>query len=304
MEDPPWLTTPHNWPTWQPEPAIHLHAAAAIAEEFVPQPLACPDTGLHQIFKLTDYSSLPKLLAVTAYTLRYINNLCKSWPKLNGPLTAEELSSAQTKWIKACQQLRYPLEMASAKSKCIHPKKPPLVRQLRLFIDDSGLLRCGGRIHNAPLSELARFPYLLPQNNHLTALIVNHVHVLLSYAGIGSTLTALRQSFWIPSSPQYVKKLLRKCFVCRRHSGRPYATPESPPLPKVRVQDIPPFSITGVDFTGALYVKQNSEEVKVYLCLFTCATSRAVHLEVVTDLSTATFLFAFVALLPEDPFQL
>ena len=41
------------------------------------------------------------------------------------------------------------------------------------------------------------------------------------------------------------------------------------------------------------YVKQNSEEVKVYLCLFTCATSRAVHLEVVTHLSTATFLLAF-----------
>jgi len=290
---PPWLTTPQNWPTWQPEPAIHLHAAAAIAEEFVPQPSACPDTGLHQVIKLTDYSSLPKLLAVTAYTLRFINNLSKSRPKLNGPLTAEELSSAQTKWIKACQQLRYPLEMASAKSKCIRPKKPPLVRQLRLFIDDSGLLRCGGRIHNAPLSELARFPYLLPENNHLTALIVNYVHVLLSHAGIGSTLTALQQSFWIPSGRQYVKKLLRKCFVCRRHSGRPYATPESPPLPKVRVQDVPPFSITGVDFTGALYVKQNSEEVKVYLCLFTCATSRAVHLEVVTDLSTTTFLLAF-----------
>ena len=81
--------------------------------------------------------------------------------------------------------------------------------------------------------------------------------------------------------------------VCRRHSGRPYAAPESPSLPKVRVQDVPPSSITGVDFTGALYVKQNNEEVKVYICLFTCATSRAVNLEVVTDLTTATFLLAF-----------
>ena len=79
---------------------------AAIAEELLPQPPACPDIGLHQIIKLTDYSSLPKLLAVTAYALRFINNLCRSRPKLNGPLTAEELSSAQTKWIQACQQLR------------------------------------------------------------------------------------------------------------------------------------------------------------------------------------------------------
>ena len=66
------------------------------------------------------------------------------------------------------------------------------------------------------------------------------------------------------------------------------------PLPKVRAQDVPPFSVTGVDFTGALYVKQNDgEEGKVYICLFTCATSRAIHLEVVTNLSMTTFLLAF-----------
>ena len=107
-------------------------------------------------------------------------------------------------------------------------------------------------------------------------------------------MTALRQSFWVPSGCQYVKKLLHCCTVCRSHGGRPYSAPESAPLPKIRVQDVPPFTVTGVDFTGALYVKQsNREESKVYICLFTCATSRAVHLEVVTDLSTETFLLAF-----------
>ena len=59
-------------------------------------------------------------------------------------------------------------------------KKPPLVRQLRLFIDDTGLLHCGGRIHNAPLSEAAKFPYLLPQNNHLTLLIANPIYMSFS----------------------------------------------------------------------------------------------------------------------------
>ena len=211
------MTTPHAWPTWQPEPQIHLLAAAAIVEEFTPQPTTNPDVGLHKIIQLNNHSSLHKLLAVTAYVYRFVNNLCRSRPKLHGPLTAKELNSAQTRWIQACQELRYPLEMASAKSKYIRPevKKPPLVRQLRLFMDDRGLLRCGGRIHNAPLSELARFPYLLPQNNHLTALIVYHTHVFLSHEGVGSTLTAIRQSYWIPSGLQYVKKLLRQCTICR-----------------------------------------------------------------------------------------
>ena len=57
--------------------------------------------------------------------------------------------------------------------------------------------------------------------------------------------------------------------------------------------NVHPFTYTGVDFSGALYVRRGEEEVKVYLCLFTCATTRALHLEIVQDLSTETFLLAF-----------
>ena len=50
--------------------------------------------------------------------------------------------------------------------------------------------------------------------------------------------------------------------------------------------------MTGVDFTGALYVRGSQGEIKVYVCLFSYAVTRAVHLEVVTDLSVETFLLA------------
>ena len=66
---------------------------------------------------------------------------------------------------------------------------------------------------------------------------------------------------------------------------KPYPAPDPPPLPKLRTQDVHPFTFTGVDFTRALYVRQGKEEVKVYLCLFTCATTCAVHLEIVQDLT-------------------
>ena len=69
--------------------------------------------------------------------------------------------------------------------------------------------------------------------------------------------------------------------------------PESPPLPQARIRDGRPFKVIGVDFTGALYVKNHGIESKVYICLFTCGLSRAVHLEVVTDLSAEIFLQAF-----------
>ena len=72
--------------------------------------------------------------------------------------------------------------------------------------------------------------------------------------------------------------------TCRKLAGQPYTASDPPPLMKVHIQQSLPFEVTGIDFTGALYVRDNRGESKVYICLFTCTVSRAVHLEVVTDL--------------------
>ena len=74
---------------------------------------------------------------------------------------------------------------------------------------------------------------------------------------------------------------------------KPYTVPDPPPLPTWRLEDSPPFTVTGVDFTGALHVRISFRETKAYVCLFTCANTRAIHLEVVEDLSEETFLKAF-----------
>ena len=88
-------------------------------------------------------------------------------------------------------------------------------------------------------------------------------------------------------------RLIRKCVVCKKTSGRPYTMLDPPPLLKSRVNQVDPFSVTGVDFTGALFVRAPEGERKVYICLFTCAVSRAVHLEIVVDLTADSFLQAF-----------
>jgi transposase InsO family protein len=134
---------------------------------------------------------------------------------------------------------------------------------------------------------------LLPVDHPFTTLIIHSIHTAQLRSGVNSTLTALRDRFWIPRARQVIKKLLRKCFVCRKQSGKPYTIPDPAPLPKWRVQDSTPFSVTGVDFTGALFVKTPTKEEKVYISLFTCAATRALHLEVVEDLSEETFLKAF-----------
>ena len=84
--------------------------------------------------------------------------------------------------------------------------------------------------------------------------------------------------------------------VCLRNEGKPYPTPILPDLPEERVSEGPPFCNTGVDFAGPLYVKDahtEGENIKAYVCLFTCASTRAVHLELTSDLSAAMLLLAF-----------
>ena len=113
------------------------------------------------------------------------------------------------------------------------------------------------------------------------------------HAGTNSTITFIRQKYWVPAIRQVVRSVLRKCVTCKKVVGRPYAIPDPPPLPSHRVDQSEPFKVTGVDFTGALRVKDVKKEHKAYICLFTCASTRAVHLELLHDLSEESFMNCF-----------
>ena len=294
LKGPPWLLSDNLWPEWKPTEALQLQVSIVEAEETT-QPetqsiTSVEDTSLHYILDVSAYHSLSRLLNVTAYILRFVRNIRRPSIKYSGPISPAERTQANLKWIQTVQQQSFPAEIQNINSQS---SRLPLVRQLRLFIDKGGLIRCGGRIHNAPVSELVKFPYLLPAKHPFTGIIVYAVHEKHLHAGVTSTLTAIRQSYWIPGARQLIRKLLRHCVICRKTEGKPYQTPDPPPLVKCRVQETQPFEVTGVDFTGALYVRDTGKESKVYVCLFTCAVTRAVHLEIVTDLTTENFLQAF-----------
>ena len=291
---PQWLPSPESWPTWKFSPTIELQALAVTAADFQPgTTVSSESTGIQCVIDISHYSTLSRLLAVTAYALRFIHNCRgKHQDRITGPLIPAELFSAEIQWVKQCQFEVYSSELTHLSSKSPGQKRTTLIRQLRLFLDNDGLVRCSGRIHNAPLSSATKFPLLLPPKHMFTSLVILSTHIQLFHAGTNATLTLIRQKFWIPSGRQCVKSLLRRCATCRRHIGKPYATPDPPPLPNIRTRDCEPFSVTGIDFTGAMYVRQSNTEMKVYICLFTCATTRAIHLEVVTDLSVETFLLA------------
>ena len=77
---------------------------------------------------------------------------------------------------------------------------------------------------------------------------------------------------------------------CRRWNAKPFQLPPFPPYPKDRVRRTYVFQSVGLDYMGPVVVKADQQKVKRWICLFTCLSTRAVHLEVVEDLSSASFL--------------
>ena len=225
---PTWLITPSKWPVW-PHTQILLMQADRDEEVEAP-PVDTHDShniGLHHLVDMTSFSKFTKLLAVTAYVCWFPHNTRQPDSRRTGPLMSSELIQANLKWIHDIRHAVFANEIANTKSR---HNRLPLVRQLRLFLDSNNLLRCGGRIHNAPLSELAKFPYLLPSHHHFTTLIIQHAHTTQLHSGVNATLTTLRQSYWIPSACQQIKSIIHKCVTCKKTSGQPYTIPDPPLL--------------------------------------------------------------------------
>ena len=229
-------------------------------------------------------------MRVTAYILRIAKyakqNTGDSNEKANTSttLSGSEISRAETLWIKEAQK-----ELTSSKN------FETWKRQFGLFIDTEGLQRCGGRLSNAEIAYATKHPILLPKDHYFTKLVILRAHERVLHNGVKETLTELRSMFWIIRGRSVVKLIIRQCTVCLRYEGKPYNIVTPPPLPEFRVREQPPFTYTGVDFAGPLHVKEGSDNrtSKVWICLYTCCVVRAVHLDIVPNLTTSAFLRSF-----------
>ncbi|VDK76027.1 unnamed protein product, partial [Cylicostephanus goldi] len=122
-------------------------------------------------------------------------------------------------------------------------------------------------------------------------LFIQESHRKCGHQGVNCTLAEIRQRFWIPTGRQIVKNFIRKCIECKRWNGRPYFYPDSPPLPHSRVEPSRPFAHVGIDLAGPFrIIDSEKQHCKRWILLATCMTTRAVHLEVVNNLSAVETL--------------
>ena len=129
--------------------------------------------------------------------------------------------------------------------------------------------------------------------------LIWHAHNKIDHFGIANTMATLRENWWIPKLRSKVKRIINECNVCKAYRVIPYGHTATAELPTFRVKSGRPFETTGVDFAGPLsYKLTKKEEGKCYILIFTCATSRAVHLELTKTQSAEEFklkLNAFIA---------
>ena len=246
------------------------------------------------VISLNKYSSFNTLIHVTAIVLQFIGTyiMKRQSTLLQCMILAESL------WIKQEQEKYHSKELMFIKDaerqvkKCTKDAAGNLVKQWSLFLDEKGLLRCRGRFEYAEMSYATKYPILLPKKSYLTMLIIADRHLTLNHAGMKQTFVQLRSEFWIPSGRRLLKDFIARCVPCRRLKAKPYQSPPTVSLPELRLSQLPPFTNTGTDFAGPVFCREmrGGEKFKSYINIFTCASTRAVHLELVSRLTTNCFL--------------
>lgn len=196
--------------------------------------------------------------------------------------TPEIVSSESDDLIKIIQKEYFPKEVSGSRT--------ALTTSLRLFCDSSGLLRTNAKLQNADIPYDQKYPILLPRDSDFTLNIIREIHEKNYHVGVTHTLALLRKRYWVPMGRTQVTKVVRHCKPCVKYGGGPFKLPEMPPLPKERVAVCPPFSYTGLDYLGPLTVIEGGSRQKRWCILFTCMASRAIHLELVPDMTTEEFL--------------
>jgi len=248
----------------------------------------------------TRFSSLKRMQRVTAIMYRFIRHTRTKRvpyvaPKyIYDPISDEEISIVMLPIIRMTQSIHFVslLRILQVPTTKIVPRS---IAQLAPFIDKNNIIRVGGRLRNALVSPETKNPILLPKSSTLTTLIIRNVHLNHFHAGPQLMSSLLSSYYWIISSRSAIRYVIFKCVVCARHRVS-ITHPMMADLPSSRVTLCRPFLHVGIDFAGPLILsesrRKNSRSIKCYLSIFLCLTIKAVHIEVVSDLSTNTFLAA------------
>lgn len=203
-----------------------------------------------------------------------------------GELSVIEVEAAESIYLRKGQE-----ESFSADLKCIDKKSR--LYSLSPFIDEEGILRVKGRCDSAVESlEGIRKPIILDPQHLYTKLLMQYYHEKMGHQGQETVANEIRKKYWILNFRRALRKIWYSCQKCKNLRVQPMI-PQMGQLPKERVTgNVNPFTFTGMDYFGPINITVGRRHEKRYGVLFTCLTTRAVHLEVANFLTTDSAIMA------------
>ena len=236
------------------------------------------------------------MLSITAWCLRFIHKLKihHSSSVITGGrrLSAGELSQAEVRLARLSQGRFFSKELHSL---LLGQAVAPSSRLISLapFVDDNQLLRVGGRLKKSSLAYSQSYPIILSSKDIFTKVMFNHFHECLGHCGPSLLLCHTGKRFHILGARKLSRTVCSQCTICRRATPLPQKQYMGD-LPLERVNFTPPFTVTGLDFAGPFTIKmgytRRPVKLDAHICIFVCFTTKAVHIEVISELTTKALL--------------
>lgn len=209
-------------------------------------------------------------------------------------LSVIELSAAKTCLVKFVQEKHFYDEIKKLKDN-LQLNKNSKILSLNPFLDESEMLRVGGRICRSNVGYNTKHPMILPSSDPVTAILIRTMHEQYLHAGPTLLLNIIRQNYWILRCKNSIRSIIHKCVPCHRQR-QSTLQPMMADLPKGRVTFVRPFMTTGIDYAGPIYIRtsrrRGAKMDKAYIVVFVCYSTKAIHVELAGDMTTETFIAA------------
>ena len=213
-----------------------------------------------------------------------------------------DLKEAEREILKAIQEKAFKKEKEEIIQKNIRTptatneiKKQSRIAKFNPFMGTDGLIRVGSRLVHADINEQQKFPIILPDDSDHVRALIKKIHIEECHAGANQTHNSVRQKYWVIKGPVTTKKVVRRCPTCQKATKAPEKQ-KMAPLPLARVDGGRAFRVTGVDMIGPFEVRKSGVRAhhKIYIALFACFSSRAIHLEMVDKMDSDSFMNALI----------
>lgn len=303
---PEWLGAEET--TWPPQPevfkipldqeihqeikTVHLATKGEVTEELTRGKWHKHNLERQRAFPLlAAYGEWEKLMRVTALVHRACFNFKNPGERLTGTLSSGEREKSTNFLIQLDQKMAFKKEMEDAKER----GRINIGTLTVMWDKETKLLRIDGRIKSENLTRDEQYPIVLSEKGNLTPLLIRDAHQKTNHGGTQLMLQYLRARYWIIGARRATKRITRNCPICFKLR---MTTSEQlmASLPTFRTTPSRPFSKIGVDYAGPVMVRSGLGRLpkltKAWIAVFICLATRAIHLELVGDASTDSFIAA------------